>query len=576
MIVPNDREGAHGREIARGLAAAVHAAVESARAVDGHKHTLAWGAAAGVAELLDLAGLASLLAACKAHADAPPPAVAHVLDRLARLAAETEDAGAIAPFVAADRELEALAGVLGAQDWATESEQAPTRVPVQSLSELLTDFELDDPAAVANAQLTLPVAAGLRAALDWLGADAGGRLRVNVMDAVLTLAVRATHEPGLAPAGAVLALMSGALLSEPDGRWLVRVPLFAQRPAFLLARQGELALALPWHVVARLRITDDAARTALTEPSLAPWSPLTRTRGERPTALIAHGLSRAWLHLDHIVWRVFASPEPGLAPAAVPGGRQRVITEEGADFWVVDAGDALRGVPPLDTPAPRPRPRVAAAEPASAERALPQVAPSGKVWARDEAAAPAVFVLTPDHVRPLAGPHAVGSRPALEPTPAAFEQDPREALRSGPASLDASAVTPIAAPALESRMRRALVADDSLVTRMALSRVLEREGWVVEGVERCEQLWAAVREHAWSVVFVDVHLPDAPGSTHLHALVEHERAGPQHFEIVALTRDGTEQRVAREAGIRHTLAKPYAAGVIVGLVRQLPAARAGA
>src|SRR5439155_27043557 len=174
----------------------------------------------------------------------------------------------------------------GAQDWAAESEREATPVAVQSLGEVLADFAVDDAAAVAHAQLTLQVSAGLRAALDWLGADAGGRLRVTVQDAALTLAVRVTHEPGLAPAGAVLALMSGALLPEPDGRWLVRVPLQAPRPAFLLARQGELALAVPWHAVARLRIADDVARAVMTEPSLAPWSPLARERGERPAGLI--------------------------------------------------------------------------------------------------------------------------------------------------------------------------------------------------------------------------------------------------------------------------------------------------
>src|SRR2546430_2501191 len=160
-----------------------------------------------------------------------------------------------------------------------------------------------------------------RAALDWLGADQGGPIRVTVQDAALTLGVRVAHPAGLAPAGAVLALASGSMLPKADGRWALRVPLYAERPAFLLARQGELSLALPWHAVARLRIADAAARAGMTEPSLEPWSPLERAQGERPAVLLAQGLSRAWLHLDHIVWRVFASPEPAHAPEAVPGGR---------------------------------------------------------------------------------------------------------------------------------------------------------------------------------------------------------------------------------------------------------------
>ena len=438
MIAPQGHDGAHEREIARGLAAAVTAAVESVRAAAGSTHTLAWGAVTGVAELLELHGLASLLTACEQHSDAPPRAVANVLDRLTRLAAETERQGAIDPFTAADRELGALAGMLSAQDWAAGSEQAPMRVAVQSLGELLAEFEVDDAEAVARAQLTLEVAAGLRAALDWIGADLGGRLQVRVHDAALTLAVRVTHEPGLAPAGAVLALMSGALLPEPDGRWLVRVPLYAPRPAFLLARQGELALALPWHSVARLRIADDAARSLMTEPSLAPWSPLARVRGERPAALIAHGLSRAWLHLDHIVWRVFVNPEPGQAPANVPGGRLRVHTEQGTDYWVVDASAALRGVPQLYTPAPSPRPVRATTE-APAAVASPLESPS-TLTATDVVATPALHVLTSEHVRPLAFSPVSAVAMSLEPAPAPFESDVRDALPPAPARLDARAV----------------------------------------------------------------------------------------------------------------------------------------
>src|SRR5262249_59364638 len=114
-------------------------------------------------------------------------------------------------------------------------------------------------------------------AADWAPGGGGrGRLHAELGEATLTIVARAAHEAGLGPAGAVLALTGGALLPEPDGRWALRVPLHASRPAFLLARQGELRLALPWHSVARLRITDEASRAAMTEPWLAPWAPLAR------------------------------------------------------------------------------------------------------------------------------------------------------------------------------------------------------------------------------------------------------------------------------------------------------------
>ena len=559
MIAANGYEHAHEREIARALAGAVNAAVESARVPRSGPPVLSWGAAASVAELLDLHGLTALLRACEAHAGAPPLAVANVLGRLARLAAETEAQGDIAPFVAADRELAALAGVLGAQEWAAPSEQQSRPESVQSLSLLLTDFQVDDAAAIARAQLTLPVAAGVRAALDWLGADLGGPLRVSVHDTSLTLTARVAHEPGLGPAGAVLGLMGGALLPEPDGRWALRVPLHVARPAFLLARQGELSLALPWHAVARLRIADDAARSVMTEPMLEPWSPLARANGERPVALLAQGLSRAWLHLDHIVWRVFASPEPGLAPAAVPGGHLLVRTEEGAEFWVVDVEAALRGVPQLHTPPPRSRSRTAALAEAPVLLAPVVVPPAEALPAEPflaEAGQPALLELTAEHARPLARLRAPG--------PVA------------PVALDAGAAQPIAAGPSARTSRRALIVDDSLVARVALARVLEREGWVVEEAADAGQMWDMLMDSEWTVVFVDVSLPDASGRAHLRSLVARQLVTLQRFELVALTRDGAERRLADEAGITRTLQKPFGAGAVEVLLRDLPVPAAGA
>src|SRR5207248_2999901 len=99
---------------------------------------------------------------------------------------------------------------------------------------------------------------------------------------------------------------------------------------------------------------------------------------------------------------------------------------------------------------------------------------------------------------------------AFEPTPAPFELDPRDAMPhpGGQASAGTPAMPPPPAepaarwpklPDIESlrsamaapvtaKARRALVVDDSLVTRMALGRALERAGFVVEGVERASEM----------------------------------------------------------------------------------------
>jgi len=611
VIATRGAGDADAREIALSLAAAVRGAIESIPAGagsppggEGRIASPVWDTASDVAELLDLPGLSALLSACRVHADAPPREVANALERLARLVRETESSGATTAFASADRELAAIAGTLAAQEWADPAPgmaggPAAGPEPMQPLAELLADLEFDDAPVLARAAVTLPVAAGLRAALDWIAADwsteggGHGRLHAELGEATLTIVARAAHEPGLGPAGAVLALTGGALLPEPDGRWALRVPLHASRPAFLLARQGELALAIPWHAVARLRIVDDAARSVMTEPSLPPWSPLTRTEGERPAALLTLGLARAWLHLDHIVWRVFARPEPAQLASAVPGGRQVVRTEEGGAYRVVEVDEALRGVPVLHTPPPRPRPHPAAANgpaadaaPAAASAseaqgsltaAPPPAAPAAEP--RGKAPAPAVtpvadptpsapIVLSPEFVRPLSTPSSAAATDA--PAQVLAPADP---VRTGPAAgpspraatrpdLPQPAAEPAAAP-------RALIADDSLIARMELGRVLERAGWTVEWVETAAEMWTALEAGIWTAVFVDVFLPDATGRPHLKRLVAQQAVAQRHRELVALTRDGSEELLARDAGITRMLRKPFAAGAVERLVREL-------
>jgi len=545
--------GDDAREIAVGLVAAVRAALGTVMKPHGADVSAAWDAACDVADLIELPGLSALLSTCRAHAAAPPRAVTNALQRLARLCQEARTREELAPFASADRELAAIAGTLSAQDWAETATAEPEAI--QSLTELLAEFDVDDSEAVARAVVTLPVAAGLRAALDWIVADwtpgGAGKLNAELAEATFTLVTRAAHEPGLAPAGAVLALSGGALLPEPDGRWALRVPLHAARPAFLLVRQGDLSLALPWHAVVQLTIVDDTTRALMLEPSLAPWAPLARGQGERPAALLALGLRRAWVHLDHIVWRVFASPEPREADDAVPGGRRVVRTEQGGEYRVVELDEALAGVPPLHVPAPMPRPRAPRASialvPGGEPAAARERAPAAAAAAAPEPAAPALVVLGPESVRPLgSGPAPAAATPEAE--------SPAQSAEPGP--------------------RRALIVDDSLIARMELGRVLEREGWEVEWVETAGQMQAALRSGNWTAVFVDVFLPDAAGREHLRSIVERRLALKEPFQLVALTRDAAEEQLVGGTGITRVLRKPFAPGAVERVVRGLPTVQA--
>jgi len=593
MMASSESGDVHARAIAAGLVAAVRSSIASARQPEVPAAApLAWSAAADIAELLELPGLAALLVACIGAPQASA-SLERALNHLARLADEADSRGDLKPFVRADRELATLAKAPSLADRPAPkaaasppprpaapqvpAPSAPVEAPddVRSLEVLLADFEFDDTAAVAKAMVALPVAAGLRAALDWIASDAGGRLHVEVQDAALTLVARAVHEGGLGAAGAVLGLTGGALLPEPDGRWAMRVPLHAAKPAYLLARQGELSLALPWHAVAKLKITDESSRGAMTEPSLEPWSALARARGERPAALLALGLSRAWLHLDHIVWRVFARPEPAEAIDAVPGGRHVVRTEEGEEFRVVDVEEALQGVPPLHTPPPAPRSHPAAAgEPAVRTPSQIMLVPEG-LAVPETAAAPVSSVApaptkveAPKPAEPVVlGPEFVRALGA-----ATASASPAVGAPAAPAPGPEPARDP-AGPAVRTAARRALVVDDSLVARMELGRVLERHGWEVEWVETAGEMWSALPDSAWSIVFVDVSLPDARGRAHLKTLVAQQRAARHRFELVALTRDESDEGLVRDAGIVRMLRKPFAPGAVARIVREIEGAR---
>lgn len=604
MIAPHDHADPNAREIARGLAAAIAAVLAASH----EPAATVWNAAGEVADLLQLPGLGALLVACRAHAAQPPTDVTHALERLARLARETETQGSLVPFTVADPELASLAGMLVEQEWSVPSDASATPIATQSLAELLSDLHVQNAALLERCRLSLPVAAGLRAAIDWLGGGATRALRITLQDAVVTIGLRVEHEPGLAPAGAVLALTGGALLRDGDESWAIRVPLHSERPAFLLARQGALMLAIPWHAVARLRLVTEAGRASLAEPSLTPWSPLEREQGERPVALVAQGLVHAWLHLDEIVWRVFAEPVPAIGPVELPGVRTCVQTPDGEGWWVVEPNVALQDVAPLVTPptrsrgrerietpesAPMAQPaRPSAVEPGEPRRAAAVEAPDA--MPRIASAGSGLIVLGREHVRPFVRPRPSQRRsepqvvvlvppPLANPLaarPAALEPD----VNPMPASLAAGSVTPVVpapagppAPAAITPLApmRALIADDSLVARLALARVLEREGWGVEMVERASEMWQALEEGDFGAVFVDVSLPDARGREHLRELVARQLVTAARFEVVALPRDRAEEQVVRECGIARALRKPFAAGIVEALVHALrPADRA--
>ncbi len=787
------------REIARGLADVVENALEAGAP------PLAASAAAEVARLLELRGLERVMLLAEARSGAHrPEALTHVLERVARLTALSRTRESVEPFVEADGELDALAASIGDQQW-TPTEPAGPAVAAIGLDDALPGWMLrglPEDAVLVGA----PVAAALRAALDWLGADAEQPVDTEIHDDFVALRVHVAQAEGLEATGDVLATVGGHLAPERAGsrRWRLVVPRLLQRQAYLLVEQGRLGLALPWHSVLKLRMLapERAAEEAQVLPPLR-WT--AAPVGERPAALIAHGLRRAWLFADRVVWRFAATPEEPDATAPVPGLSRAVRGEDGTLFWIADPAWLLRATPvvepewpadepvvddapvadeasatiatpveaeplaaiapvaepadetpepeaappasewseigtddapvewlvtagpdPVSAPTPAPRPTLSLLRPEDVEPldvAEPVAAPATAGPMGEDATAPAVdespralvesedtpasgsaerpsrFMRalrriaereaaaapgTPDVAPPeLPSPAAEASAPTdadvapiaesptpdapvesvatiepvsaseaesaalapgaveievpavaepdakvpsaeiapaenpvanesaeavaeampavepeapapVEPVPAPETELPREsrsrksraaAKTEPPAEAEPSAPTPAepapaaeapapAAPALpaeplEISSRLALVAEDSLVANIFLQRLLEQRGFRTVSVELGVDLAREIARGGWGLVCVDVHLPDTAGAAHLAGAVTAAAGAPTGVAVIALTRDADDEKLAREAGVVHSLRKPFEAGSVDRLFAKL-------
>lgn len=647
------------REIAIGLVASLRPALPA------EASAVTRMAARDVAQVIGLTGLDAALAVLDAHAGPRRPRdVGLLAARIERLAHDVERESHVRALREADAELADHAARLSQREWADapESASAPAE-HVHAAAEVLADLPVGDVDGFDRARLTAPVASALRAAVDWAGFDLARKLQVQMHDSALTLTGPCGHEAGLGPAGAVLATVEGSLAKEPDGRWTMRVPMHGERGSFLLLRQGRLAIALPWHTVSRLRMLAPGAERSLSEPVLAPFTTSAPSEGERPAALVARGLSRAWLIADRIVWRIAADPIEldEVGPFGVPS--HVVLLENDDRYWVADAAHLLREIeaPGVSLPAPRPRfaaPMPAIEEPVATE--APAAPAETETLAAEIVETPSADdllfeVTTPAPQAPLEEPAPAdvvneeeeeqraqesladavaraidllrGERPAVTPAaPAApvapvvpVEPETFEAIDAPEAppepapsfaplyrahvtvvapsdvlpAIEAPAPSPVLAPTYEAEplselepapeepltpleslvetpvherpsveaarhpVPRALVADDSLVARIFLGRMLERRGFVVETVGDGAAMWEELRRGPWSIVCADFAMPDSWGRAHLERLLDHRANCREPYQLVVLTRDADEEVVARDAGATLMLRKPF-------------------
>ena len=572
------------REIALGLVQAL----ASLLAPEGASRDLR--AARDAAQLLTLPGLDRLIAALSPHAARPwPNEIRPVVERLQRVSARAADMGNVAEFRRADDDFGALAGEIVAMEWSALPWRGGTEgPPVATLSaaEMLSDLSLadDDSASVARrVRLTMPVAAAVRAALDWLEGRSGMRrpLELRSDASVLEIWCELRDAAGVRPAHEVLSSVDGNLGPPltPSGEahdrpWILRVPSFGPRPSYLMLEQGRLRLAVPWHAVLKLQVVRrdviEARAARLGMSVLEPLAPLARRGPESPIAIVALGARRAWLVADRLVWRLAADPCEADPRGKEAGLERAVRTEDGEVFALAEPRRLLAGVP---LPPP---PRIPGTPP-------PAEAPGGPVAEpphaspRSEHREPRAAVEPESAERPAV--EQARAAPAPEPAPAPPETLTESSVTpliaraeveegaAGPAPAEAAARRPTAAPAPGRKYaRRVLLGEDSITARIFLTRLLEQQGFEVVGVERAVDLHLALADGPWALVCVDVELPDARGSQLLRGV---RGRLPAEAAIVALARDDRDVAAARVAGVGLTLRKPVEPGALRRLLERL-------
>jgi len=258
-------------------------------------------------------------------------------------------------------------------------------------------------------------------------------------------------------------------------------------------------------------------------------------RAERPVMLLGHGLKRAHFVVERLVWRlgeaaVEAAPAP---PAVALSGA--VVTDEGERYWVLDTGALLAPVKAPLYPVPSLEP-VASLSSADVEPLGGAPAPPAPV---------------------VAAPAPSGS--AAPDTPAGVPPPP-EPPRPTPAETGS--------PRRARRFRSALVAEDSLIASIFLTRLLEQQGFLVRAVVTGAELKQELDRSPWNLVCVDIELPDHRGADHLREVREAleaaaARAGHAPPALIALVRDAEDIAAARAAGLTRTLRKPFGRGALM-------------
>jgi DNA-binding NtrC family response regulator len=110
------------------------------------------------------------------------------------------------------------------------------------------------------------------------------------------------------------------------------------------------------------------------------------------------------------------------------------------------------------------------------------------------------------------------------------------------------------------------VVDDDTAIRKTLSRILEKEGYLVEAVESGEKAIEVSNERFFNVALIDIRLPDMEGTKLLEKL---KRTEPKMVKIIVTGYPSLKNAVeAVNKGADGYVLKPFDAGELLAMIEE--------
>jgi two-component system, sensor histidine kinase and response regulator len=103
-----------------------------------------------------------------------------------------------------------------------------------------------------------------------------------------------------------------------------------------------------------------------------------------------------------------------------------------------------------------------------------------------------------------------------------------------------------------------LVAEDQIINRKIVTQLLEKKGWIVKAVENGKLATEIVQTENFSIVLMDVQMPEMDGFDATRTIRQYEKITGRHTPIVAMTAHAMkgDREKCIEAGMDFYITKP--------------------